>query len=117
VARQTRAQRKARREQQGDSAAIEQRGRSRSNVPARAPADGGNTMATVEAAPSRDRRGGPIGFIGECWAELQKVEWPGQRQVTQGTVVVLIACAVVGAYLWGVDLVLKRFVENVLLGQ
>ena len=45
------------------------------------------------------------------------MEWPGQRQVMTGTVVVIIACAIVGAYLWVADLVLKRVVENVLLGQ
>jgi hypothetical protein len=40
-----------------------------------------------------------------------------EKQVIQGTVVVIIACAIVGTYLWGADLVLQRFVENVLLGQ
>jgi hypothetical protein len=30
---------------------------------------------------------------------------------------VLIACAIVGAYLWLNDEVWKRFVQNVLLGQ
>src|SRR5581483_4080970 len=38
-------------------------------------------------------------FVMESWAELKKVEWPGQNQVIQGTVVVLIACLVVGTYL------------------
>jgi preprotein translocase subunit SecE len=63
------------------------------------------------------RRGGLIGFIGECWGELKKVEWPNQRQVMTGTVVVIVACAIVGSYLWGVDLVLEPFVERVLLGE
>ena len=35
----------------------------------------------------------------ESWAELKKVEWPGQNQVIQGTVVVLVACLIVGIYL------------------
>jgi preprotein translocase SecE subunit len=56
-------------------------------------------------------------FIHESWAELKKVEWPGQNQVIQGTVVVLIACAIVGLFLWINDLVWKRVVENVFLGQ
>jgi preprotein translocase subunit SecE len=29
--------------------------------------------------------------------------------------VVLIACVIVGVYLWGADLVFKRLVQNVLL--
>ncbi len=62
------------------------------------------------------RRGGRGAFIGESWAELRKVDWPGRSQVVQGTVVVLIACAVVGAFLWGADQVLRPFVRDVLIG-
>jgi preprotein translocase subunit SecE len=61
------------------------------------------------------RRTGVIGFVGESWAELKKVEWPKQNQVIQGTVVVLVACVIVGAYLWANDLVWKHFVQSVLL--
>jgi len=61
------------------------------------------------------RRGGVFGFVGESWAELKKVEWPGQNQVIQGTVVVIVACAIVGVYLWGNDLIWKHFVQSVLL--
>jgi preprotein translocase SecE subunit len=46
-------------------------------------------------------------FVAESWAELKKVEWPGQAQVIQATVVVLIACIVVGAYLYFNDLIWK----------
>ena len=54
-------------------------------------------------------------FVRESWGELKKVEWPGRTQVMTGTVVVLIACAITGAYLWLVDLGFKNLVENVLL--
>jgi preprotein translocase subunit SecE len=76
----------------------------------------GGGQAAVEAAPPQQRaqRGG---FIRESWAELQKVDWPNRSQVIQGTVVVIIACAVVGLYLWGVDQVLRPFVRDILLGQ
>jgi preprotein translocase SecE subunit len=53
-------------------------------------------------------------FIVESWAELKKVEWPGQNQVIQGTVVVLIACIVVGAYLYLNDVVWKHVVSRIL---
>ena len=56
-------------------------------------------------------------FVKESWAELKKVEWPGRAQVMQGTIVVIIACAIVGAYLYGVDQIFKPFVRTVLLGQ
>ena len=61
------------------------------------------------------RRGGIFGFIAESAAELKKVEWPGQNQVIQGTVVVLVACIIVGAYLWLNDQLWKQLVEKVLL--
>ena len=56
-------------------------------------------------------------FIRESWAELKKVDWPNRNQVTQGTVVVIIACAIVGTYLWLADLVFQPLVERLLLGQ
>ena len=39
----------------------------------------------------------------------------GQRSSSRATLVVLIACAIVGTYLWIADLVFKRLVQNVLL--
>ncbi|MBA2475580.1 MAG: preprotein translocase subunit SecE [Actinobacteria bacterium] len=51
----------------------------------------------------------------ESWGELRKVEWPGRSQVIQGTIVVIIACAIVGAYLWVADFGFKHLVENVIL--
>ncbi len=56
-------------------------------------------------------------FFAESWAELKKVEWPGQNQVIQGTVVVLIACLVVGFYLYVNDAIWKQVVSKVFLGQ
>jgi preprotein translocase subunit SecE len=80
-------------------------------TPARQPRD-----ARIAGEVERhDRRRG--GFIRESWAELKKVDWPGQNQVIQGTAVVLIACAIVGVYLWANDLVWKRVVQNLFLGQ
>ena len=71
---------------------------------------------TVRAQPGQpEERHGH--FIAEAWAELKKVEWPGQAQVIQGTVVVLVACAVVGTYLYLNDLVWKHVVSKVFLGQ
>jgi preprotein translocase subunit SecE len=56
-------------------------------------------------------------FVQESVAELKKVEWPNQSQVIQGTVVVLVACIVVGVYLYINDEVWKQFVQKILLGQ
>jgi preprotein translocase subunit SecE len=110
MARQTRAQRRARREQQAASEPqVAQRSRARQMSVRSAP-------APVAAQPSRGREGGgALRFIAESWGELKKVEWPNQSQLIQGVAVVLIACVIVGVYLWGADLVFKRLVQNVLL--
>jgi preprotein translocase subunit SecE len=63
----------------------------------------------------RERRGGFRAFAGESWGELKKVEWPGRNQLVSATIVVIIAVAVVGAYLFAADWVLQRFVRDVLL--
>ncbi len=56
-------------------------------------------------------------FVKESWGELQKVDWPGRAQVVQGTIVVLIACIIVGIFLYGADQALRPLVRNLLLGQ
>ena len=80
--------------------------------------DGGGSRLEAAPAPILGQRVGRRGwfsFLRESIAELKKVEWPNQSQVVQGTIVVIVACAIVGAYLWGADLVFKPFVRNVLL--
>jgi preprotein translocase subunit SecE len=112
MAKQTRAQRRARRQKQAESRQAQQadgRGRAPVAPPARAEAP---------AEAERHVPGeGAKNFVAQSWAELKKVDWPGQSQVIQATTVVLLACAIVGVYLWGADLVLKRLVEKVFLGQ
>ena len=108
MARQTRSERRARRAAQAESKAALERTRARPAVrPAVQPAG-------VPAAP-RQRRFPGAQFVSESWAELKKVEWPGQPQLIQGTVVVLIACLIVGVYLFLADQAFKWFVQHVLL--
>src|SRR5687768_2862887 len=111
--RPTRQQRRARRREQAAAAAadgsVAQRGRARQQ-PAVHPA-----AEPARPQPERRSRRGVLNFIAECWGELKKVDWPNQRQVMTGTIAVIIACAIVGAYLYGADLALRPFVERVLL--
>jgi preprotein translocase subunit SecE len=73
------------------------------------------------AEPRRERRddvrpGIPgVRFVQESYAELKKVEWPNQQAVISGTAVVIIACLIVGTFLWLNDEVWKRVVEHLLL--
>ena len=54
-------------------------------------------------------------FVSESIAELKKVEWPKQNQVVQGVVVVLVACVIVGFYLWVADQAFRHLVQDVFL--
>ena len=56
-------------------------------------------------------------FVKESWGELKKVEWPSRAQVIQGTVVVIVACAIVGVFLYGADQAIRPLVKHVFLGQ
>jgi len=75
----------------------------------------GETKA--QTGQKRERRGGARQFVGESYAELRKVEWPGQRQLFSASVVVIIAVAVVGLFLWASDEVFSRLVRDVLLNR
>jgi preprotein translocase SecE subunit len=115
VARQTRQQRRARREQgeagkpkpaaEQPKAAPRARSRQQQVRPAAQPPK----QQTGRREPRQRGR-----FVRESWAELKKVEWPGRSQVLQATVVVIIACAIVGAYLYVADFVFRNLVERIL---
>jgi preprotein translocase SecE subunit len=114
VARQTRSERRARRAAQAESRAALER-----SPQQRQPQQ--QQQARPAAAPAHvDGRHVPgeggKRFISESWAELKKVDWPGQHQLVQGTAVVLIACLVTGAYLFLADELFRRLVQHVLLG-
>jgi len=102
VARETRDDRRKRRAAAGA-------------VPERAARSAGQVTLSVPevAVHAPEPRKGH--FLAESYAELRKVEWPRQQQVIQGTLVVLVACIVVGLYLWGADQVFQRLVQRVLL--
>ncbi|CAN5701659.1 hypothetical protein BH20ACT14_BH20ACT14_15270 [soil metagenome] len=54
-------------------------------------------------------------FVRESAAELRKVDWPSRAQTFQGVIVVIIACVIVAAYLWGLDQMFRPLVDRVLL--
>jgi preprotein translocase subunit SecE len=115
MARQTRAQRRARRSELSPGEAA------LPGVPPAAPPRRPTARAQPEPSrePRREPRAAPGGgarrFVSESWGELRKVEWPGQSQLIQGVVVVLIACVIVGVFLYAADLVFKRLVQDVLI--
>jgi preprotein translocase subunit SecE len=77
--------------------------------------DGGGAVPP-ERSSGAPLRGGnrAIGFLRASWAELQRVQWPDRRQVTQATAVVIGFVAIAGAYLGLADFVAKELVEAIL---
>ena len=55
-----------------------------------------------------------VAFLRASWAELQRVQWPDRRGVTQATAVVLGFVIVAGLYLGLADFVAKEVVEYIL---
>ena len=110
MARETRRQRRDQRKAAGapKPAGGSRRGGAQQVRPAMQPA----STQTGRRAPRERGR-----FVKEAWAELNKVEWPNRGQVIQGTIVVIIACVIVGTYLYAADQVFKPFVRTVLLGE
>jgi preprotein translocase subunit SecE len=107
MARETRRQRRAARAAAGDGATAKRRGRQAAQArPAQQP-------VKQQTGRRTDQRRGQ--FVRESAAELRKVDWPSRRQTFQGVVVVIIACAIVGAYLWGLDQAFRPLVDRVFL--
>ena len=107
MADETRRQRRDARRAAGEAGANEPRG----SHPAAG--DGRRPLGRSRRA----RAPAPRQLHPESIAELRKVDWPNRAQTIQGTVVVIIAVLVVGAYLWGIDQIIRPLVRNVLLGQ
>jgi preprotein translocase subunit SecE len=78
--------------------------------------DGHGGGGGAERPSGAPLRGGnrALGFLRASWAELQRVQWPDRRQVTQATAVVLGFVAIAGAYLGLADFVAKEIVEFVI---
>jgi preprotein translocase subunit SecE len=77
---------------------------------------GGASGGGGERPSGAPLRGGnrAVGFLRASWAELQRVQWPDRRQVTQATAVVLGFVAIAGLYLGVADAAAKEIVEFIL---
>ena|SRR5215213_4095277 len=110
MARSARNQRRAKRKASGEAAPAVRPARQR-QTPVRPVAQPVSTQTGRREPRDRGR------FVKESWAELKKVEWPSRSQVIQGTIVVIIACVIVGVFLYAADQAFKPFVRHVLLGE
>ncbi len=105
MARETRKQRRAARAAAGESTSS-RRSRQAAVRPSQQP---------VKQQTGRKETKQRGQFIRESYAELKKTDWPSRRQTFQGVVVVILACAIVGGYLWILDQIIRPVVDRVLL--
>lgn len=66
-----------------------------------------------QAAAER-QRGGVLGFLASCWAELKKVQWPDRDTLVQATAVTIIFVAVAAAYLGALDSAFSFLMQKIL---
>jgi preprotein translocase subunit SecE len=81
--------------------------------------EGGKAEGTPASRPARQpatRSEGNrvIAFLRACWAELQRVQWPDRRAVTQATAVVLGFVVIAGSFLGLMDFVWQKIVTALL---
>ena len=69
--------------------------------------------AKKQAAASR-QRGGVLGFLISCWAELKKVQWPDRETLIQATAVTILFVAVAAAYLGALDALFSFLIKKIL---
>lgn len=70
--------------------------------------------AAKKQTVSSHQRGGVIGFLISCWAELKKVQWPDRETLIQATAVTILFVAVAAAYLGALDAVFNEVVQLIL---
>jgi preprotein translocase subunit SecE len=64
----------------------------------------------------RPEQGGSkvLNFLKACWAELQRVQWPDRRTLTQLTGIVLFFCVIAGVYLGILDQIFSKLIQAIL---
>ena len=65
-------------------------------------------------ASAERQRGGVIGFLASCWAELKKVQWPDRDTLVQATAVTIIFVAVAATYLGALDAAFNFLIKQIL---
>lgn len=60
------------------------------------------------------KRGGVIGFLSSCVAELKRVQWPDRETLIQATAVTVVFVIVAATYLGIVDLIANWVVKRII---
>jgi preprotein translocase SecE subunit len=82
--------------------------------PARGPRGQRGDGASVGQPVRGSGLGRVAAFLSACWAELQRVQWPDRRALTQLTGIVLFFVILAGAYLGALDAVFSKLIQAIL---
>jgi preprotein translocase SecE subunit len=72
-------------------------------------------LAKKQKQAQADRqRGGVLGFLASCWAELKRVQWPDRETLVQASAVTVIFVAVAAIYLGALDSAFSFLLDHLL---
>lgn len=71
-------------------------------------------QAAKKQSAASHQRGGVLGFLISCWAELKKVQWPDRETLIQATAVTILFVAVAAAYLGALDALFNFLIKRIL---
>lgn len=71
------------------------------------------SKARAVVAPAKKSK---LSFFGDAFAELKKVHWPTRQEAVRLSLLVLVICVVVGAFLGVVDLGFSALIKGLFLG-
>jgi preprotein translocase SecE subunit len=74
----------------------------------------GSGGAAEPGQPLPRERGRLLEFLKAVWAELQRVQWPDRKTLTQLTGVVLFFVLIVGIYLGALDAIFSKLINSIL---
>jgi preprotein translocase SecE subunit len=72
------------------------------------------TRRAPKAPTAERKRGGVIGFLQSCVAELKKVQWPDRETLVQASGVTVLFIAIAAAYLGALDSIFNFLVQHLL---
>lgn len=74
-----------------------------------------NEKAAAKASTAnKAKKKSPLKYFKDARSEFKKVVWPSRKQVTNNTIVVIVAMAVSGLAIWGVDSIFMLLIKLML---
>jgi preprotein translocase subunit SecE len=68
------------------------------------------TPATTDEKSFKDKS---FGFFGDVVKEMRKVSWPTREQLQDATIITLVVCVILSAFVFGVDKIFETILRLV----